>query len=111
MKQIELNTEKWKGHVILHDPIPLVKLAIFEEAVTEALAIDSKLAKAKSHVAILPALMECVAEWRIDGFPNSVTPETFPGAGSEFSKVDIATLINLIVDRILKLYQGKDPNA
>lgn len=111
MKKIELNTERWKGHVLLHDPIPMVKLAIFEDAVNEALALDSKLSKAKSHVKIIPALVECVAEWHIEGFPESVTLETFPGAGTGLSKVDVAILINILVDRILKLYQGQDPNA
>lgn len=111
MKKIELNTERWKGHVVLHDPIPMIKLAVFEDAVNEALALDPKLSKAKSHVAIIPALVECVTEWHVEGFPENITVETFPGAGSGLSKIDVAILINILVDRILKLYQGQDPNA
>jgi hypothetical protein len=41
---------------------------------------------------------------------ESVTIETFPGAGSGMAKKDIANLINEIINRILKLYQGQDPN-
>lgn len=110
MKQIEINTEKWKGHVILHDPIPLVMLANFEEAVIEALNIDKNLGKAKAHAKLIPSLVECVKEWKIEGFPENVTAETFPGAGSGMSKIDIAQIINFITTEIFKLVQGKDPN-
>lgn len=110
MKQIEINTEKWKGHVILHDPIPLVMLANFEEAFTEAIKIDPKLGKAKAHVKLIPSLIECVKEWHIEGF-DTPTVDTFPGAGSGVSKVEIINLVTFITDKILKLIQGKDPNA
>lgn len=111
MKQIEINTGRWTGHVVLHDPIPLIKLATFEDSVTEALKIDKNLGKAKSHVALLPALLECVSEWHINDIPEKPNLETFPGAGSGISKVDVAILVNLIVNRLMKLYQGDDPNA
>ena len=110
MKQVEINVGRWKGHVMLHDPIPMVKLAVFEGSVERAFKIDKNLGKAESHVEIIPALVACVAEWHIEGFPESVTIETFPGAGSGMAKKDIANLINQIINRILKLYQGQDPN-
>jgi len=109
MKQIEIELERWRGHVKLHDPLPLVKLADFEDAAIEALKIDPKLGKARAHARLIPALIECVAEWKIEGL-EITNAESFPGAGTGISKVDIALLINFLVNKIFKLIEGKDPN-
>lgn len=111
MKQIEIKLNNKTGHVLLHDPLPLVKLANFEEAIEAALKVDSKLGKAKSHALLLPSILESVAEWHIDGIPEQPTMETFPGMGSEFSKRDITLIINSIVSELIRFMTGKDPNA
>ena len=111
MKHLEINVNGIKGHVEIYDPLPLVKLATFEEAVKDALKIDSRLATAKSHVAIIPALIECVAEWHLSGFPVELTVDTFPGIGTGISKRDITEVINLITNEVLKFLKGDDPNA
>lgn len=109
MKEIQIDFGCWKGHVKLHDPLPLVKLATFEDAAIEALKIDPKLGKARAHAKLIPALIECVAEWKIEGL-EITNAESFPGAGTGISKVDIAMLINFLVNKIFKLIDGKDPN-
>lgn len=111
MKRIESNLERWKGNVVLFDPLPLVKLVTFEEAVKAALLADPKLGSARSHMLIIPALIECVAEWHIEGFPEKPTAETFPGMGTGISKVDITQLINFITSELMKFLRGDDdPN-
>lgn len=111
MKRIDSDVERWKGHVLLHDPLPLVKLAVFEDAITAALKIDPKLGTARSHVELIPALLECVAEWHIEGFPEKPTSETFPGMGTGITKKDITLIINFVTDAIIKWYKGDSPNA
>jgi len=110
MIKLEITTKNTRGHVMLHDPLPLIKLANFEEALEAALKIDPKLGKAKAHAALLPSILECVAEWRVDGIPENLTIETYPGIGTNISKVDTGTIINLIVNELIKFFVGKDPN-
>ena len=96
---------------MLHDPIPLYILATFEEDIQNALKLSPELKTARSHLALFPSLLACVAEWHIEGFPEKPTVETFPGIGTGVSKKDVAELINLVTNNILKLFNGVDPNA
>lgn len=109
-KKIDSPLEKWKGHIVIYDPMPMIRLATFEEAITEAMGIDPKLGKAKAYVALIPALLACVKEWHIDGFPNDLTIDNFPAAGQGMSKADIAALVNWVANRIINLIRGADPN-
>jgi hypothetical protein len=108
--EIQVELGRWQGYIELIDPLPMFTLAVFEESASAAFAIDPKLGKAKAHKELIPALLQCVSEWKIEGFPENPTLDTFPGAGKGMSKVDIAILINFIVGKILKLIEGKDPN-
>lgn len=96
---------------MLHDPIPLYVLATFEEAIQAALKLSPELKTARSHLALIPSLLECVAEWHIEGFPEKPTVDTFPGMGTGISKKDITELINFVANHILKFFSGADPNA
>ncbi len=49
---------------------------------------------------ILAGIIPCVEEWHIDGLPENVTPDTFPGT----PKIASARLISWLINEISELY-------
>jgi len=105
-KRIESPVKKWPGHILLFDPIPLVDVARFEKVMQG----NTGFGRAEVDNEILPAILPCVAEWHLDGFPENVTADTFPGTPRKASAFLIAELINAIVN-IYKGDEETDPNA
>jgi hypothetical protein len=96
---------KWKGSVVIADPLTFPQSVAFEDALEAAKAADSL---TKQNSALLPGICACVEKWELEGL-GQVTPETFPSTPRAAS----AQLIAWLVSEIAKLYaDGNEiPNA
>lgn len=105
MKRIESPVKKWPGYILFHDPIPLVHVLAFENAIN---GVDrNKFSSSSSQVLLLPSILPCVAEWHLEGFPENVTADSFPGTPRKDSSILISALINAIT----KIYAGDEETA
>lgn len=105
-KTISSPVERWPGTVTLYDPMTLLQEAAWEDAF---LAARSAKSRAGSWLALLPGILACVQEWRLEGVPERPTVETFPVRPRE----DAARLIAWLITEITELYREASdvPNA
>lgn len=63
-------------------------------------------------LATLPGVLACVEKWELENFPNSLTIETFPAAGSKYTRLDIANLLIWLAHEVddVAFGEGNDPN-
>ncbi len=81
-KQIKSPVKKWPGTVTLHDPLSLPQVVAIQNSLesAKALAEDGDLDKvgvAEYHNELLPAIMDCIESWDLEGLENP--PNPFPG--------------------------------
>jgi len=121
-------SKKWVGTVTLSDPLSMPQVLAFEDAIQDAQeqAIErgntvtvkdkdgneKKTANALSArymMGILPGVCACVEKWELQGLPEKVTPDTFPGS----PKIASAELLAWLIREITKLYEDAEtvPNA
>lgn len=107
--KVTSNLEKWEGYIEIYNPLPFVKLAVFEDAMKEASSKNSELKTASSQALLLPAILECVAVWKIEGLPEKPTVDDFTVTVGR-PRVEVTKLIVFVSQAILDLMQGFDPN-
>lgn len=78
MKTITSPVEKYPGQVVLYDPIPFERVFKWETALRSLSGGELSLSN-ENVAALLPGIIACVSEWHLDGFPEPVTVETWPG--------------------------------
>jgi hypothetical protein len=63
-------------------------------------------------IATIPGVLACVEKWELENFPETVTVDTFPAAGSNYTRWDIAALLVWIAKEIdaVAFGGGDDPN-
>lgn len=96
---------KWKGSVVIADPLTFPQSFAFEDAIEATKGLESV---KKQHAALLPGICACVEKWELEGL-GQLTPATFPSTPG----VSSARLVSWLMEEILKLYQeGEEiPNA
>jgi len=99
---------KWKGEIILFDPLTIQQEADWEYAVAAFQESEKKGGKDSATVlAFLPGVLACVSEWKLEGFPERVTVQNFPRR----PRSDRANLVSFLVTEITKIYkEEEDPN-
>ena len=116
-KVIESPVKKFPGTVTLFDPLTMPQVVVIDECLVargvffEEKEIDGKRAyvlKADAFwsgpdTAALKAIFECVDEWNLNGIPEDVTTETFPGSPRNASR----ELVNWLIKEILDIYRGE----
>ena len=125
MRTIISPSKRWTGHVILHDPLNLVQVYAIEDVSDKAIEIEpskylqliqDKTGKdinvrwsSRSDALLIPAILLCVAEWHLSGFPEDLKADTFPVT----PRKDSRQLIDWLWDEINKVYLGDNevPNA
>jgi hypothetical protein len=89
---------EWPGEIELHDPMTLAIEAAWEDALAD---YEQAKSRGSQTLALLPGLLACVKEWRLENFPAHPTPETFPvrprAARSE--------LLAAVINGVSKLYE------
>ena len=99
---------KWKGTITLFDPLTMQQEAAWERAMSNfRKAIDEGLGISSFNLAALPGILECVSEWKLEGFPERLTIDNFPAR----PRTERANLISFLVTKISEIYQAEeDPN-
>ena len=95
--------KRWPGTVTISDPLTYPQFLAVQDAVNEVSGLmgnGDKLTQERIHYIYLPGLIGCVEEWRIDGFPENVTAETFPSTPGLVS----AEMITWLLSEIIALY-------
>jgi hypothetical protein len=115
MKRVESNVKRWPGYVLLKDPLPLILKADYDDAFQDARKRAPKLNTTRAFAIMLPAIIPCVAEWHLENFPENVSPETFPGIGSDIDPVEPMNLLIRLMNSIVQMNRppgnDADPNA
>jgi len=98
---------KWKGEVVLHDPLTIQQEADWEYTIAEyRKAVDKGGGVSAMNLAFLPGIIACVSEWKLKDFPERITIENFPSR----PRKERANLISFLVTNISEIYQADDPN-
>lgn len=98
MKTIKSPSKKWPGEVVLSDPLTFPQVLKLEEALREAQAAGDNISMTRMNYLLLPGILACVERFNLDGFPETVTADTFPATPRVASAELIAWLINEVMD-------------
>lgn len=77
LKAIDSPVKRWPGKVYLPPYMPFEQLLAWEEAM-QGLQGNANNLRAVAAIA-LPLVCDLVVRWEIEGLPEKVTPQTFPG--------------------------------
>ena len=116
-KVIQSPVKKFPGTVTLSDPLTLPQVVIIDDCLMtrrdffeEVEDGDNRVYKlkpgmfwSKSDSLEVAAIVQCVDEWSLKGFPEKVTAETFPGSPRSASQA----VINWLLTEIMNVYQGE----
>ena len=110
----ESPVEKFPGHIILPDYLTLPQVRAFEDALDGLENIGKGKKTDRVWLSVidekrLPAILESVQEWHIEGIPEKLTVDNFPMTPvSEANK-----LINWVFQELRALWLGETevPNA
>ena len=110
--KIESPVTRFPGHVILPEFLNIGQVRAFEDALGDPDAgqvENKKVWISLSDERRLPAVLQCVQEWHIQGVPEKPTLETFPMT----PLVPAHDLLNWIFGELLKMWTGETeiPNA
>jgi hypothetical protein len=106
--------KKFSGYVEMRDPLPLLAVLTWEEAIQSIQAKrkdETGLTVIGMNVILLPAILACVESWHIDGVPEAPTMDTFPGT----PRIASDMLVGWLIDKIRQICVGEgleesDPN-
>lgn len=98
MKTVVSPVKRWAGSVTLADPLTFPQWFAWQEAIKAAQFVMGSSETTPSSVdsLLLPGILACVAEWKLDKFPQTVTPETFPATPRKSSAQLVAWLVHEI---------------
>lgn len=104
-KVITSPVDRWPGTITLPDYLSFPQEAEWEDAIEaaggEELALIDAASKPRPAMALLPAILGIVQEWRLEGFPEYPTLDTFPAT----PKLSSARLLAWIIGEIAALYE------
>ena len=96
-----------KGTVTFFDPLTIQQEAEWEYAVADfQKARDKGGGISAMNLAFIPGIIACVSEWKLEGFPERVTIESF----SAMPRKERVNLISFLVTNISEIYAAEDPN-
>jgi hypothetical protein len=108
-RTVEYTGDKWRGTVTLRDPLYLPDVLAIEEAQEQVSAMRAAANGEMGlktvtlvHRAWLEPICEIVEEWHLEGFPENVTPKTFPAS----PRIESAKLVAFLIGEMLKIYEG-----
>lgn len=116
-KVIKSPVEKWAGNVTFCEPLTAPQVFAIEDALDETAQIESSAFKSslndnkiemrwqsRYNYAYLPAILLCVEEWNLEGFPDNLTRDTFPSIQSN----DATILISALFTELMKIYKEEN---
>ena len=108
-RTIKSPSKQWPGEVVLSDPLTFPQILAFEDAISNVKAVGNKVTQARADSLIIPGIIPCVEEWRLEGFPSEVTESTFPAS----PRVPCTQLITWLVKELTAEFMSGEiiPNA
>jgi hypothetical protein len=108
MKTANLEVAKWTGTVDLLDPIPLPLVLDIDEGIErinadQAEGEPNKIKGTRLIRDLLAPCLACVDKWHVDGLPEHVAFESFPGTPREASM----KLAMWIIGQVMSVYNGE----
>lgn len=100
--------KKWPGSVVLPDALTFEQYRAWADAVRAVKALGSEALVADVDAAFVPAIMACVAEWRIPALASLTDAGTLPAAPRQSSNKLIAWLVGLI-SKLVSEADEEDP--
>lgn len=98
-RQIVSPVKRLPGNVLLCDPLTFPQYRAFVEALDKAQKSELQ---SDYDASILPGIIACVERWEVSGFPEVVTPETFPATPRKASNQIITWLVREITKLIVE---------
>ena len=113
MKVIESPVKRWPGTVGLRENLFLPQTVAVMDVIEEVGFLDKEEGESfvihlKDHLTLLPAILDCVEEWDLEGLERPKGPETFPGNPLGDASRLASWLFNEVFD--LVLYGDAVPN-
>jgi hypothetical protein len=107
-KSITSTVEKFKGSVIIADPLNLAQARLIEAGMTQPEGEDGRVWLSVIDENQLPAVIACVEKWEVENIPEGVTLDNFPATPRKQSH----ELVSFVFGELLKVYFGelKIPN-
>jgi hypothetical protein len=102
-KVVTSPVKRFPGTVTLSDPLNYPQVITLEEAISEAGKL-SEPTQAAYNYTLLPGVLKCVEVWSLEGFPASVTADTFPAT----PRVPSAELLGWLIGEVVALYREAD---
>lgn len=103
-KIVDCPIKGFGGSVVFHDPLTYPILIKYEEAVDKArTAVTETDSLLKMRSALLPGILVCIAEWKLDSGKN-YTVEDFPAS----PKKAAAEIIDWLMEQIGAIITGED---
>ena len=105
MKTITSPVERFPGHVVLHDPIPIDRWAVWERGLRELSGTENT---TDNVLKLIPGICAVVAEWHLENWPETVSIETWPAT----PRLPAMGIVRWLVNEISDVANGDfDPNA
>jgi len=108
--RFESPSKRFPGHVILPDYLNIRQVKAFEQSLLSPEKLQEALENPEKLVPVsiglerrLPAVLECVSEWNLQGVPPKPNIETFPASPPE----EVANLIQAIHSELNNIYRGE----
>lgn len=93
---------RWPGAVVFADPLTWPQRIAWEDAI--AAAQPHKGDDKRYFAALLPGLLACVDEWKLENFVQHVTADTFPAS----PRKDADQLVVWLVKNIKTIWRGDE---
>lgn len=101
----ESNVQRWPGRIYLPDYLTFPALLEWEKAIKHLQSgPDGKtnVDMESLYTHVLPVIMNVVVKWELEGLPEKMTPETFPGS---------AELLNWLTNCVTELFSNTNEIA
>lgn len=84
MKIIESPVERWPGTVGLHENLYLPQTVAVMDVIEQVGFLNKDEGETftihlKDHLTLLPAILDCIEEWNIEGLERPTSEKDFPG--------------------------------
>ena len=92
-KTIISPVKRFSGEVVLADPLTFNQVFAFQDAIATAQELGGTATVIQVNSSMIPGIIACVEEWKLENFPAHPTPDNFPATPIAASMKLIAWLV------------------
>jgi hypothetical protein len=101
-RSVQSPVERWPGAIVVSDPLTLPQVAALERSIANIGALVDP-TQAEIELALLPGILSCVQSHTLQGLPNTLTADNFPGT----PRPDAIALLDAISKTVLAIYKNE----